>query len=429
MKKITALLLGLIMAVSVAGCDRAPDEDSRNNRQPQQSEGSGSSDTAPGGEDTSQPPVHGGEPASATIVSASARDVVAGITAGWNLGNTFDARTDSETGWISHPTNQGNIRTIAAAGFDAIRIPVTWTVDEQFTLNKAAEDNDWTISPRFLNRVEEVVRWAYDEGMTVIINSHHDDAVQLTMLSDPARSDMIHRRIWEQVAGHFNNQFGERLIFAGSNEPRARLNDFGEGSPEVHAAINRQHQIFVDTVRASGGNNTYRSLIIMGHAASALEGALEGLSLPNDPTPNRLILAAHTYSPYNFAFRRGSVSNFRPEATRDNSEMHGNPGGWWHHDTPERILNYFDQIQTHAQRLNLPVLLTEWGSQDNNNTSARAAHAEYYVREAARRGWRTFWWDNMQTYGGGNEYFGLLDRHTDTWFFPEVVDAIMRGAR
>ncbi|MCL1881159.1 MAG: glycoside hydrolase family 5 protein [Oscillospiraceae bacterium] len=439
LKKIVALFATITMLATTlvfAGCGDSPTGDNQGNDSTgSENTGTDSENEIDGNGGTSQNEpngeiTHAGEPSSDSIRNATAEDVVAGVGAGWNLGNTFDARADSELSWIHHATTQTNIQAISDAGFDAIRIPVTWTVTEPPFMNKANPENDWTISIQFLQRVEEVVGWAYELGMTVIINSHHDDAVQLAMVSEPEDSDRIHRRIWEQVAGHFNNQFGERLIFAGSNEPRSDLSDFSsDGGDGQNEAINRQHQLFVDTVRATGGNNSYRSLIIMPHAASARSGALAGLQLPNDLTPNRLILAAHTYSPWGFSFRGGqNVTNFRPDATHDNSEMHGEPGGWWHHDTPERILYYFDYIQEHSERLGLPVLLTEWGSQDKNNTDARALHAEFYVAEARRRGWGTFWWDNMQVYGDDNEFFGLYDRVNNIWFFPEIVEGIMRGA-
>jgi endoglucanase len=357
------------------------------------------------------------------IRDTTAAQVVAGMRAGWNLGNTYDSRRDAP--WVSVTTTRAHIQAIRAAGFDAIRIPVTWTVCERTNANDAARStrkatraNNWTISAAFLDRIEEVVGWAYAEGMTVIINAHHEDAIQLHMVSAAADSDAIHRRIWEQIAGRFNNQFGARLIFAGSNEPRSDLNDFvSDGANGQNEAINRQHQIFVDTVRASGGNNEFRSLIIMPHAASARPGALAGLTLPNDPTPNRLIMQVHTYSPFGFTWGGQTI---------DWSETGAGHGGTV---TPMR---YFDNIQARATALNLPVILGEWGSQNFNNEAARARHAEWYVREAARRGWVTFVWDNHNpgplTPGANTEAFGLFNRNDRTWWSRAVVNAIMRGA-
>ncbi|MCL2048554.1 MAG: cellulase family glycosylhydrolase [Defluviitaleaceae bacterium] len=359
--------------------------------------------------------------------SITAAQVVAGIRAGWNLGNTFDARSHSETAWLSNmdnlATTRANIEAIHAAGFNAIRIPVTWTLDNGSTGQKATSANNWTISPAFLNRVETVVRWAYDLGMTVIINSHHEDAIQLIMNSNPTISDYIHERIWQQVAGHFNNQFGHRLIFAGSNEPRTDLDDFGDGT-HAHAAINRQHQLFVDTVRATGGNNAKRSLIIIPHAASARPGALAGLTLPTDPErpgdSSRFILEVHTYTPFGFTFLPRDGGSGHTTSWTTTGSGHGGPS---------EITTAFNAIQTRAQQLGVPVILGEWGSQNKENTAARERHAEYYVQQAASRGWATFWWDNAHYEDlGTNQMFGLLDRRDNTWFFPTIVAAIMRGA-
>lgn|GEM_PF-2531406 len=371
--------------------------------------------------------------------SMTAAQIVAGIGAGWNLGNTFEARAHTETAWGAPTTTQEHIAAVQAAGFNAIRIPVTWTIhnptrtDGQTTNPssnfKGHAQNNWTISEGFMRRVETVVGWAYDLGMYVIINSHHDDAVQLQMVSNPTLSDQIHTRIWDQVAGYFNHQFGERLIFAGSNEPRTVLTSFDAGTPEERDAINRQHQIFVNRVRATQGNNTHRTLGIMPRAASGTTGALGALTLPSDPTPNRLVLMVHTYSPHDFAFARGTDrQSFNPSATQNN---HTNPNcsghtNWWCHCTPERILNYFGNIQSRANAMGLPVMLTEWGSVNKNNTAAREAHARYYVEQATNRGWPTFWWDNMQN-TTGTERFGIFNRSNNTWLYPTIVTAIMNG--
>ena len=351
----------------------------------------------------------------------TAKELVANIGAGWNLGNTFDAR-GVETAWISHATTQTNIKAIADAGFDAIRIPITWTIGAG-----ASEDNDWTISKAWLSRIEEVIGWAYDLGMTVIINTHHEDIIQNQLISNSEESHYIFTRLWSQIANHFNNQFGERLLFEGHNEPRVigETDEWTGGTPEQHKVINRQYQAFVDIVRASGGNNKFRSLLITTHAASATKAALDGLELPKDSTPERLILSVHTYSPFEFTFKESSLAQFNPKATKENPGPYSDI--WKHHSTPEQILFYFDNIQTRANELGLPVILGEWGSQDKENTKYRAAHAKYYVAEAKRRGWATFWWDNNKATGTG-ELFGIYNREKNTWYFPEIVDAIMEGA-
>ena len=351
----------------------------------------------------------------------TAREIVANIGAGWNLGNTFDAR-GNETAWVKHVTTKANIQAIADGGFDAIRIPITWTEG-----TGANAYNYWTINEAWLNRIEEVVQWAYDLGITVIINTHHEDIIHNQLLSNPEMSHYIFTRIWSQIASHYNHQFGERLIFEGHNEPRVigGMEEWTGGTPQQHQMINRQYQSFVDIVRASGGNNKYRSLMIAPHAASATKKALNGLELPKDSTPDCLILSVHTYSPFDFTFKESSLSQFNPNATRENPGPYGED--WNHHSTPERILHFFDNIQARANELDVPVILGEWGSQDKGNTKYRAAHAKFYVGEAKRRGFATFWWDNNKATGKG-ELFAIFNREKNTWYFPEIVNAIMEGA-
>ena len=352
----------------------------------------------------------------------TAKEIVANIGTGWNLGNTFDAR-GNETAWVKHVTTKANIQAISEAGFDAIRIPVTWTVGAGANVY-----NYWTIHEAWLRRIEEVVQWAYDLGMTVIINTHHEDTIHNQLTSNPEMSHYIFTRIWSQIASYFNHQFGNRLLFEGHNEPRiiGEPNEWTGGTPEQHRMINRHYQSFVDIVRASGGNNKTRSLLITPHGASATKIALNGLELPKDPTLDRLILSVHTYSPFDFTFKESPLSQFNPGATKENPGPYGDD--WSHHSTPERILHYFDNIQTRADELGIPVILGEWGSQDKDNTKYRAAHAKYYVAEAKRRGWATFWWDNNKASGAG-ELFAIFNRESNTWHFPEIVDAIMEGAK
>ena len=374
--------------------------------------------------------------ASGEIRNTTARELVGGIGAGWTLGNTFDAHnlrwlgdnlaadiTALETAWLgpgnslANVTTQALIAEVNRAGFNAIRIPVTWT--------KVADPaNDWAIRADWLERVEEVVGWAYDLGMHIVLNTHNEyDPVFNQMVSNPEKSRHVLTRIWKQIAGRFNNQFGERLVFNGLDKPRivGGPNEWTGGTPAQHAAINGLNQVFVDAVRATGGNNAYRVLMLATHAASAANNALNGFALPTDSAPDRLVLSIYTIAPIGFTFRQPGTDTWSETGSGYNG--------------PEMIEHYFGNIARRAAELgDVPVILKEWGSQDRANTGYRAAHAEFFVREATARGWPTFWWDNQQTIsnGGANEgysvLFGLIDRRTHEWHFPEIVDAIMRGA-
>ncbi|MCL2577966.1 MAG: cellulase family glycosylhydrolase, partial [Defluviitaleaceae bacterium] len=381
----------------------------------------------------------------------SAAQVVSGIGAGWNLGNRFDAR-GHETQWVNPATTQANIRAIKAGGFNAIRIPVTWTSIGTGSPANAQAAATWTIPPAWMNRVRDVVRWAYDEDMYVILNIHHENFIYDNLTANTDLAEQILVNLWTQICAAFNNQFGYRLIFAGLNEPRIigtqanpRPDEWRGGTPAERIAINRLNQTFVNTVRNSKGNNEYRSLMVPTHAASATNAALRGIEtsvtgangrtmpptasafvMPSDPSPatnNRLIMSVHTYSPYDFAFRqRDSQGNVIGLGTTNWSTSGSSAAG------PERIDFYFANIQARANELGVPVILGEWGTENKDNTSARVTHATYYVTQARQRGWPTFWWDNNRLDDANSERFALFNPSNNSWRFDTLRAAIIAAA-
>ena len=212
------------------------------------------------------------------------------ITIGWNLGNSLDATgygSGSETSWGNPVTTKALIDTVRDAGFDAVRIPTTW-------FNHA--DDDLNVDEEWFSRVHEVVDYAYSEGMYVILNVHHEN------WNDPYESTYKEtsrklKNLWKQIANEFKD-YGSRLIFEGMNEPRWRNTNFewNGGNSEGREVVNKLNADFVKAVRATGGNNKYRALMIPTYAAST--SSLEGFTVPDDKS---LIVSVHAYSPYNFA--------------------------------------------------------------------------------------------------------------------------------
>jgi endoglucanase len=343
--------------------------------------------------------------------TGGASDFVRAMGPGWNLGNQFDAwdRSINPTSTISHmETLWGNpavtrefIQAVRDAGFTTIRIPVTW--------HKASSGTNHTIRTDFMARVREVVQWAYDLNMTVIINTHHDsepnNAIGLAN-GDIDQSIAILTSWWGQIAREFNG-FGDRLIFESLNEPRTRQNEWNGGVPETRANLNRLNQAFVETVRATGGNNATRYLMIPTHGASADSAAFNGFVVPRDTATDRLILSIHVYSPHAWA--------------------HDNRGTYGGEAAVRRDL---ERVQRNAQALGLPVILGEWGSVGTaENLSMREQHAYDYVRVARELGMATIWWDNGQSGNSGNHTFGVFNRRTREMTRPTIIDAIMRAHR
>ena len=347
----------------------------------------------------------------------TASQLVADIKIGINLGNTFDA-TDYAAGWITpgwsvsqmesawaNPViTRANIIAYKNMGFNAIRIPVSWI--------KAADSN-YNIRADWMARITEVINWVVENDMYAILNTHHDECTFKFTNAEVNTSLIAFRRIWEQIAHNFRN-YNEKLIFEGLNEPRVKGSqaEWSGGTTAERANLNRHYQIFVDVVRASGGNNDKRILMINTYGASASAAAVNGLVLPNDTIPNKLIVSIHAYEPFTFTTpndQGGTTSTWSRNNSRDTRAVH----------------DAFTPVYNRFVRNGIPVIMGEFGAANKNNTTARAEWAEYYVNYAKNRGIPCFYWDH------GNlddpVSLSIFDRRTNTIVQPEILAALMRG--
>jgi endoglucanase len=378
-----------------------------------------SATTSSGGLTTTAPPPTS-PPPNPGFRNISATQLVSEIGVGWNLGNSLDAhRRDNPVGyaatadintlftWRPTPTRE-LIRGVKAAGFDSIRIPVTWY--------KVAQNNSsYTINPAWMARVKQVVDWAVAEDMYIILNTHHEYPIYDGLVNrngmDMAQSTAMVRELWRQIATEFRD-YNEKLIFAGLNEPRDRNDSTWYGNATLHGHINTLNQTFVTAVRNTGGNNANRILMVPAYAASGQrwnnQSPFDGFRVPNDTVSGKLVLAVHRYEPNSFTL--------------------SGPGGNW---TEQQVRSALNMISTEGgQRHNLPIILSEWGATNNNNEAARAAYSEFYVRTAHGLGMKTFLWDNGSTGSNGAEHHGYFDRGTGAVRpgHQSIIDGIMRGA-
>lgn len=337
----------------------------------------------------SEPSADGGE---------SAKEIVNNIKIGWNLGNTldcYDVKGDAETAWGNPKTTKAMIDKVKESGFNALRVPVSWN-DHM---------NGDTIDEKWMNRVQEVVDYGIDNGMYVILNVHHDDYTWINPTkADEAKVKARLVKVWEQISAKFKD-YDSHLIFEGMNEPRivGSANEWIGGTDEEHQVINNLFQAFVDTVRASGGNNKTRALIVTSHAASITDKAVNGVRVPDD---DNIIVSIHAYNPWEFAGNESNVSTFGSDADKKSLD------------------DGFDMLKSKFIDKGIPVIIGEFGSVNKNNTSDRVNHMEYYVKSAKQRGIKCFIWDN-----GVKKEFGLLDRKNLSWYFPEIIDAAMKSAK
>ncbi|MBQ8313395.1 MAG: glycoside hydrolase family 5 protein [Clostridia bacterium] len=340
---------------------------------------------------------------------------------GWNLGNTFDANNDSfkgddlkiESSWVGVMTTEEMIETVHQAGFNTLRLPVSWHnhVDENFTIN-----TPW------LDRVQQVVDWAIERDMYVILNTHHDVYAQYYYPDEKnyATAEKYITTIWTQLAERFKD-YDQHLIFEGMNEPRPRGTSqewwFNQDDPycvEVAGCINKLNQAFVNTVRASGGQNADRYLMVTPYCASP-DAACNTtyFHLPEDTADNRIIVSVHAYTPYSFALEMPGVDSFDPITNAGQLS---------------EIISFMNKLYKTYVANGIPVVLGEYGAMEKNgNLQDRTTFYAYYVATASARNIPCVVWDN-HVFKGNGERFGLLDRRALTWPNQILVDAMMQYA-
>ncbi len=337
-----------------------------------------------------------------------AMDIVKDMRIGWNIGNTLDStRTDIarieqpfkfETAWGNPKVTQELIDAVLDAGFNVIRIPVSWT-------NHIAPAPDYTITQSWMERVKEVVDYAYNKGAYVIVNVHHEDW-NYPYYDNLERASAEMEAVWAQIAEVFQD-YDEHLIFEGQNEPRkiGTPLEWNGGDAEGWEVVNQTNKVFINTVRAAGGSNPYRMLMIPGYAANCTVG-IRHVEVPEND--NRVIISVHAYEPYEFALKPDGRSA-------------------WNQDTTA-IDNLMGDLQTLFIDKGIPVIIGEFGAMNRENESERSQWAAYYVGAAKKIGVPCIWWDNGLFQGDG-ERFGLFDRHTGTCVYPELLDALMQGTK
>lgn len=234
----------------------------------------------------------------------SKKEVTQEMGAGINLGNTMDGglSDSSETGWQAYKTTKDYIKALHDAGYNTVRIPVTWG---------SHINDDYTIDEAWLSRVQEIVDYCVDQDMYAIINIHHDGAANHdkrgnntpacwldTYAQNIEKVYQKYEGVWNTIADRFKD-YDEHLIFESMNEV---TDAHGTATNEDDAVLNALNQLFINTVRATGSNNTKRWLAITGRFATT--NAIT--SMPEDTLADsgelgttRLMFAVHIYKANN----------------------------------------------------------------------------------------------------------------------------------
>ena len=345
------------------------------------------------------------------------------LKAGWNLGNTFDAKDDGvgfsgrdyETYWSGARTTRELIRAVHEAGFNFIRMPVSW--------HNHVTDADYTVDPAWMARIKEVADWILDEGMYVIINIHHDNEKDCLYPSTSRyeQSEKYVTAIWRQVCKTFAD-YDDRVIFESMNEPRLVghetyewwLNMSDAQCRDAVNCINRLNQAFVDTVRSSGGQNAGRYLLVPGYCAAPDWALIKEFKLPEDTVPDRIMVEVHAYTPYNYALNKAD-----PDSRFDLEKDAGKK---------KEIADFMTRLYNRYIRQGIPVVIDECGAMRKNtgDLQDRVNFTAFYVASASARGITCCWWDN-HVFTGNGERFGIIDRKKIEWKYPDIALAILEN--
>ena len=324
---------------------------------------------------------------------------------GINLGNTLEANgcgnniMDIEKCWGSPAITEAMIAGYAKAGFKSLRIPVRWTN----LLNESTNKVNSTV----LNRVEQVVNWTIDNGMIAMVNTHHMDF--LFEFDYPEKRDTIRERfraIWQQIAERFE-KYGDHLMFESMNEVGFdRLWTPWSGTAakkkEAFGLVNELNQNFVDVVRASGGNNAKRHLVIEVYN-TGLEYAYDAaFKMPNDPA-NRCAATVHYYTPAVFAIL-GEDADW------------GKARDTWGDDTDFKELNdNMDKLKKNCVDKGIPIIVGEFAACGDNKTQEMVRLYGVSVAEAVyARGMCPMLWDTP-----GGQYNRVTYKFDDPLFIEQ----------
>lgn len=317
----------------------------------------------------------------------STMEIVDEMGLGINLGNTFEACggwingnsvTDYETAWGSPVITEEMIEGYAAEGFGVLRVPVAWS-------NLMTED--YTIAPTYIERVHEVVGWALEDGMYVIMNIHWDGGWWENFPEDTDECMKKYTAIWTQLCDAFGD-YGDRLMFESLNEEGGwdsvwnRYSGDNENKAVSFQLLNDINQQFVDVVRGSGGNNAERHLLIAGYNTDVDLTCDDLYVMPDDPA-GRCAVSVHYYTPSTFCILDADADWGQAKTT------------WGSPRDVAELESYMDKLQKHFIDNGVPVIVGEFGAvaiKNKSDEEVRNYNIEV-VKAAYERGICMVLWD------------------------------------
>jgi aryl-phospho-beta-D-glucosidase BglC (GH1 family) len=355
-----------------------------------------------------------------TGMTKTAKQIAADIYAGVNIGNTMESIVNGVGGetYFGNPLiTESYVKALKEKGFNAVRLPVSWA-------GHLSDKSTYTISETWLNRVKEVVGYCVNNGMYVIVNIHWDGGWLEDNIT-AANKDAVNKEqkaLWTQIAYRLRD-YDEHLLFAGCNEPNV--------SDATGMAILKEfEQTFVDAVRATGGRNYYRTLVIQGPKTDIVTTNDLFGSMPTDKVADRLMAEIHYYSPSNFCILEadaswGKMFYFWGEGNHvSGSDRNANYG------EESDMLKWFGLMKTKFVDKGIPVIMGEYGALVSHDSvlsgdQLKAHRQSRYdwnmkvTRDAKNYGMVPFLWETG----------GFINRNTGAVIDQYVVPAVLAGAK
>ena len=358
--------------------------------------------------------------ADATGMSSTAVQLAAKIKLGWNMGNSLEA-IGGETAWGNPKATKALIDLVKANGFNAIRIPCSF---DQYLANSTTAK----IKEEWLARVKEVVHYAIDNDMYVIVNIHWDGGWLENNCTEAAKSatNAKQKAYWEQIATTLRG-FDEHLIFASANEPKV-------ANATEMAVLTTYHQTFIDAVRSTGGKNAYRTLVVQGPDTDIEKTNKLMLTLPTDKVANRMMMEVHYYTPYQFTLMDkdadwGKMFYYWGANNRSTTDTERNPT--WGEEAD--LTKLFKSMKTQFVDKGIPVILGEFGAIRRTNLTgtnltlhlaSRAYYLKVVVQQAKANGMVPFYWDEGNL---GSNGFGIFNRFNTSVTDTQALNGLLDG--
>ena len=283
---------------------------------------------------------------------------------------------------------------VKANGFNAVRIPVTWFPHT---------DENFQVTEKWMNRVEEVVKYGLDAGLYVIINVHHDTGGEW-LSADLSNIDEISAKyvnLWTQIATRFE-KYGDHLMFESYNEILDENKSWVNAKGDAYIAVNQLAQTFVNTIRENGGNNKYRNLIVNTYCASGSHEMLDPFVIPTDETPVHLMVEVHNYSPAAFA---------KMTVDWDDNDI-----PVWTDEFEKTLAEELDILIDYSNTNHIPIIIGEFAANDKIAEEERAKYGEFmvtYCRKNANIS--LFYWNE------------IISRSTFTPTYALLMNALLKA--